>query len=118
MRAQLEDTLNIRETSANPARYALSIVLTQSVSGLGVSREGIVGRYNIYLNTTYTLKRLGDQKVISTGKVNRVASYNNVVNAYFSAFQAERDARERAINELAEDYRLRLGAEFARMKSE
>lgn len=100
----LEDMLNYEGTPA----YKLDVVLTQSVVGIGVARDGTASRYNLVLNSTYKLIRIADGKEVDSGSLGNFTSYNNPNNQYFSTYVSEQDARKRGIKELAELYRQRL----------
>jgi hypothetical protein len=108
----LEDKINPGDAISAAPAYRLAVGLTSSESAIGVSRDGTVSRYNVYLNSTYTLTRVADNKVVTTGSLNHVSSYNNVINAYFSTYVSDQDATKRGIAELAELYRARLTAYF------
>lgn len=100
----LEDIL---PSTKNPA-YRLEVALNESVTGLGVARDGTASRYNLNLNSTYSLIRISDNKQVDNGTIGNVTSYNNPSNQYFSTFVSEQDARKRGVKELAELYRQRL----------
>jgi hypothetical protein len=108
----LEDVINPGDSiSATPA-YRLSVALASSESAIGVSRDGTVSRYNVYINSTYTLTRISDGQQVTAGAINQVSSYDNLINDYFSTYVADADATKRGVMELAEMYRTRLVAYF------
>ncbi len=88
--------------------YKLEVVLSQSIGGLGVARDGTASRYNLTVNSSYRLVRLADNKLVDSGAISNVTSYNNPNNKYFSTYISEQDARKRGVKELAEMYRQRL----------
>lgn len=100
----LEDIL---PSNTNPS-YRLEVTLTESIAALGVARDGTASRYNLNINSTYSLIRIADNKQVDNGTISNVTSYNNPSNQYFSTFVSEQDARKRGIKELAELYRQRL----------
>lgn len=104
----LEDRLNPGGHVPDKALYKLVVELTSGVSGVGVARDGTASRYNIVLNSPYTLTRISDGKVIHRGTVRHLASYNNQTNSYFSTFISERDATRRGLVELSKMYRQRM----------
>lgn len=107
-RTDLEDKLNPGgKIPANPA-YSLSVSLVSTESAIGVARDGTISRYNLYLDSTYSLKEYGTEKVIANGNLRQVASYNNLTNAYFSTYVSKEDAIKRGVTELSENYRQRL----------
>ncbi len=108
----LEDQINPGNSIPAAAAYRLAVGLTSSEAAIGVSRDGTVSRYNVYLKSTYTLTRIADGKQVSAGSLNHVSSYNNLINAYFSTYVSDADATKRGVSELAELYRTRLAAYF------
>ena len=110
LRENLEDRLNAEGVMPATPGYRLTVSLTDSAVPIGVARDGTVSRYNIYLNSTYTLYRTSDGKAIDSGNVNDVSSYNNSTNDYFSTYISEEDAIRQAVEELSELYRARLAA--------
>ncbi len=107
-RADLEDKLNPDgKVPANPA-YRLAASVTSSTSAIGVARDGTISRYNVSLDSSYTLYSRADDKKITSGNLRHVSSYNNLTNAYFSTHVAQGDAVKRGITELSELYRQRL----------
>jgi LPS-assembly lipoprotein len=112
LKEDLEDVINPGNSIAAAPAYRLIISLTSSEAPIGVSRDGTVSRYNVYLTSTYRLIRIADDKQVSSGTVSHISSYNNEVNAYFSTYISDADATKRGISELAELYRTRLAAYF------
>ena len=105
----LEDRLNPGGvTPAKPA-YQLTVDLISAPTAIGVARDGTVSRYNVILQSNYTLTNLADETE-RRGTVRHVSSYNNPANQFFSTYISEQDAISRGITELAELYRQRLGA--------
>jgi hypothetical protein len=108
----LEDQLNPNNFIAADPAYSLAVTLTSSESAIGVSRDGTVSRYNVYLNSSYKLTRISDGKQVTAGTLTHVSSYNNLINEYFSTYVSDADATKRGVYELAELYRARLAAYF------
>jgi LPS-assembly lipoprotein len=109
----LEDRLNPGgAVPANP-KYRLKVDLKETISAIGVAQDGTVSRYNLYLNSAYTLYRIADGQQMTSGSISNVSSYNNVTNAYFSTYISKEDAIKRGITELSEMYRARLSAYLA-----
>ncbi|MDE3060084.1 MAG: hypothetical protein KGJ06_03650 [Pseudomonadota bacterium] len=108
----LEDRVNPGGSIAAAKAYRLEVLLNSTTSAIGVSRDGTVSRYNVYLSSQYKLYRLADNKLMTIGALNHVSSYNNIINAYFSTYVSEEDATRRGVQELAELYRQRLAAYF------
>lgn len=109
-RIALEDELN--PGGAMPAKpaYRLSATLKNSESAIDVARDGTVSRYNVYLDSKYTLTRLSDNSVMTAGNLRHVSSYNNITNQYFSTYVSQGDALKRGLAEMSKLYRQRLAA--------
>ncbi|MFO0388108.1 MAG: LPS assembly lipoprotein LptE [Alphaproteobacteria bacterium] len=107
-RTDLEDKLNPGgKVPANPA-YSLNVSLSSTESAIGVAKDGTISRYNLSLDSNYSLKEYGTDKVIANGTLRQVSSYNNLTNAYFSTYVSKEDAIKRGVTELSENYRQRL----------
>ena len=108
LRQGLEDMLNPGGAAPQNPAYRLEVSLRKSSGAIGVARDGTVSRYNLYLDSHYTLYRTSDNLAVATGDCRRVSSYNNLTGAYFSTFVSENDALKQGVRELAEDYSQRL----------
>jgi LPS-assembly lipoprotein len=106
----LEDKLNPHGVIPPSPAYRLQVSYRSSIASIGVSRDATVSRYNVYLNSRYVLYRNVDGKAITSGEVNYVGSYNNLINEYFSTYISEQDAYKNGVEELSEQYRQRLSA--------
>jgi len=102
------------ESGANPdyerseKLYTLNIALFESNLYLFVNPDGTAGRGDIAFSSNYSLVRTLDRKVMKTGTLKRVSSYNISETADYATYVSEEDARRRGIIELAQDYKLRL----------
>ncbi len=94
-------------------RYALEADISESIASLGVRKSAFATRANLTLSVNYQLSPLpiGDQ--ILAGKDSIVVSYN-ILDSDFATLMAEKDARARAVRELAQVIRTRLAAQFVR----
>lgn len=119
---QLRNNLLARlQPKGEPAepRYSLSITLNESVANLGVKKSAVVTRGNLRVTATYTLLRLRldeeaggknkdeEDNSLTTGTVISTSSYD-IPQAQYTALAAAKDARARAVKELADDIRTRL----------
>jgi LPS-assembly lipoprotein len=104
----LEDKLNANGVVPPSPAFRLTVTLVQSETPIGVSSDGTVSRYNVYLNSSYVLRRTSDDKEVTSGNINYVSSYNNLTNAYFSTYVSKGDAIKRGLGEVTELYRQRL----------
>lgn len=109
LRIALEDELNPGGAAARPA-YRLVVDLKNSEAAIGVARDGTVSRYNVYLDSAYTLYHIADEKIVTSGQLRHVSSYNNITNQYYSTYVAQEDALKRGVSELGKLYYQRLSA--------
>lgn len=102
------------ETGVNPdyeraeKLYTLSITLSTYDVYLFVNPDGTAGRGDVVFNSNYQLVRNLDRKVLKTGQIKRVSSYNISESADYATYVSEDDARRRGVVELAQDYKLRM----------
>jgi len=108
MARQFTNNLSDMLPSKDAPVYELQVSIVQSNVGIGVARDGTASRYNYVLNSSYNLVRTADNKIVDSGSLSNVTSYNNPNNQYFSTYISQQDARRRGIKELAESYRMRL----------
>lgn len=91
--------------------YRLSVTLSESLANLAV-QDGRTGtRRNLTLIADYDLTALGDGEG-TTGRIRTITSYNRQTDE-FATLSAERDARERALVQTAQDIRIALATHFA-----
>ncbi len=109
----LEDRLHPGDTSGAPHLYRLQATITVTPQAAGVEIDREITRYNLHLVSSFHLTRISDGREIYSGRLRRISSYN-VSDSDFSTFVSRRDALKRGIDELAEDYHMRLAAFFAR----
>lgn len=92
--------------------YRLDMVLTESESGVLITRGDQITRVNLNLNAWFNLISLEDGESIFTGAARSVASYN-VLTSDYANLTGYDDARRRAAADLAEQIALRLGVLFS-----
>lgn len=107
LKAEIEHGVNPDYQRAEKL-YTLRITLSERDIYLFINPDGTAGRGDVLFNSTYTLTRNLDQKVLKTGRLNRTSSYNISESADYATYVSEEDARKRGIVELAQDYKLRL----------
>lgn len=107
LQAEIEDHLNPSRLLA-AAQYRLNIAVNEQLIPLFINNDGTASRGDIRFVSTYALTRIRDGKVIDTGTIERVSSFNSSEQADYATFLVQQDARQRGIMELAEDYNLRL----------
>ena len=107
----LRDRLNPRGQPAKPA-YLLNVTLNEWRRELGVRKDETATRANLILSASFVLRPVGSKEVLVKGTSSSVNSYNILTNQ-FTTIVSESDARERALRELSNDIRIRLGIYFS-----
>ena len=115
---QLHNNLLVRLNPHGPSdrpAYSLSISVLESISNLGVKKSSVVTRGNLRVTATYSLsgynsEDLGGQSLTS-GTIISTSSYD-IPQAQYTALAAAKDARARAVREIADDIRTRLAVYF------
>ena len=109
--------LNPKGTPANPL-YKLSVTLKETRSNLGVKKSAVVTRGNLKMLATYTLSKADimttgiEATRLFTAKVTTISSYD-ISQAQFAALTALKDAQARALRNIADNIRTRLGIYFS-----
>ena len=99
----VQDAIERRLTPNGAARapaYQLSVNLVETRQALGIQIDSSVTRYNYTLRADYNLFTAVRPESIHTGTASSTASFN-VVNSQFATLAAERDAQEKAAEQLA-----------------
>lgn len=114
---QLENAMQDRfNPDSSASLYAVAFRLEFNISSkrdaVVIEQDGSIARYNILLASAYKLIDKETGEVLDSGTIRRTASFYNAPDK-FSAYIAEKNAIDRALVELSEDYRLRLSAYFA-----
>lgn len=107
----LRDRLNPNGQPVSP-NYQLSLQITESLSELGVRRDETATRANLKLTTNFLLRDAGNGEALLTGRSTSTTSYDILENPFATTI-SERDARERALREVADDIQTRLAVYFA-----
>ena len=110
LRNRLEYLLHPRGQTERP-RFTLSAKLSERKSPLSVSKNALATRANLIIKTSFVLVSVTDGENKLSGSSQISVSYN-ILNSEFGTLMAEKDARTRAIREVAEEIRHRLGAYF------
>ncbi|MCQ0093805.1 LPS assembly lipoprotein LptE [Roseovarius sp. M141] len=99
--------LETRLGRANPGRYGLSYAITMFVESIAISQDNVTTRYNLLGGVTYALRDLDTQAVVASGKVDNFTGYS-ASGTTVATQAAEKDARERLMNIMAEQIVTRL----------
>jgi LPS-assembly lipoprotein len=110
LRGDLLDLFNA-PSAPNGARYRLKIELRADEKGLAVERSASVTRYSYYLTAQYKLMRAGSADVVKKGTIHSLTSYN-VVRSPYATVVADKDAQDRAAQDVAERLRTELAVYF------
>ncbi len=108
---QLHNELGRLLHPKGPARkysYRLKATLTKSTSSLAVKKSAFATRANLTVTASYSLVPLNGGTVLISESNTITVSYN-IFSAEFETLMAEKNARKRAVQELAQEIRIRLG---------
>lgn len=85
--------------------YTLHVTLDEQTEPVGVARDATVTRENVVLLASFSLYRGGD--VVLSGESRAAAGYN-VLAQHYATIVSERDSRERAVLQVADDITRRI----------
>jgi len=89
------------------ARYSLAVVLTESLTNLGIRKDEVATRANLTLSASFTITELGGTTRTFTGTAQSVNGYN-ILTSDFATLSAREDARRRGVTQLALELRERI----------
>ncbi len=107
--------LNPRGRPGNP-QYLLETKIKESFSSLGVRKSGFATRANLRTTAEFILRGTDGGKHLFKGKSAITVSYN-ILDSEFATLSAKKDAQARAVREISEDMRVRLGAYFSQVQN-
>ncbi len=107
----LRDRLNPYGQPRDPA-YRLDVEINEARQELGIRKDETATRANLILSASFTLGELESERVLLQGRTSSVNSFNILTNQFATDF-SEADARERALRELSDNIRVRLGIYFS-----
>ena len=108
---QLLSALSLGGRPGNPS-YVLQIKASESTASLAVRKSAFATRANLKVSASFSLLSAIGKEPLFSGSSAITVSYN-ILDSDFATLSAEKDARKRAIREVAEDMRLQLGAHFS-----
>ncbi len=106
----LRDELNPKGQPIDPD-YKLQIELSQRTEKLAFRQDETATRANIILKTAFVLRAAEDDRVLYSGRVSSIHSYNILDEQYPTDISAA-DALRRGLRELSQDIKLRLAVYF------
>jgi LPS-assembly lipoprotein len=108
LRNDLLDRLDATSSVAN-ARYRLRIEFTELEEPVVFQPNTSITRYNYTMTAHYDLVAKDNPLPLKSGDVTAFAAYNVAASPYlYSTVAAQRDAKNRAANDIAERIRLEL----------
>lgn len=107
----LRDRLNPYGQPASPD-YRLLLLITETISELGVRRDETATRANLKLDANFFLRKSGSGEQVLAGRSTSTTSYD-ILEEPFATTISERNARERALREVADDIETRLAVFFS-----
>ena len=110
----LRDRLNPNGQPVAPS-YNLRLSLTERLSELGVRRDETATRANLQLTADFFLSQAGQTGALLAGRSTSTTSYDILENPFATTI-SERNARERALREVAgpEHHRRAAGSDLGR----
>lgn len=114
LRNRLLDILTPKGTPDRP-RYLLNYRITESLGSVFVTRSEEITRSNLHLGVNAILHDYDSGRPIFSISANSQASFNQTSNDYANLI-GERDARDRAMRDAAEQLRIRLANYFDRWR--
>lgn len=105
-------------TALNPGgrperpRYVLTTGITEGARAVAIRKTAFATRTNLRVQATYSVSDIATGKRLFNGESSITVSYN-ILDSEYATLAVEKDARTRAIRELAEDIRIRLGIFFS-----
>lgn len=115
MRNFLIDRMNPTGQPGGAAEYGLKITLGIRKQELGIRRDDTATRANLIMTARYILTERSSGSVIFRAISRSVTSYN-ILDNEFATVIAERNARSRGAEQLADDITTRIALYFNRTK--
>ncbi len=111
LRNELLDRANPRGIPATPA-YRLKIQIEVLSEGLAIQNDDTKTRFNLTLNSKFSLTDVASRQVIYNGSTQNIASYN-VVESEFANLSASNNAEKRAALVAAQQINQQLAVFFS-----
>jgi len=97
-----------------PLSHRLNVTLTEEKSSLAVKKSAFATRANLTIRANYQLYNIDGIKTVFSAKSRSSVSYDLLTDQY-ATLAAEKNARTRAVGELAEKLKIQLGAYYRRV---
>lgn len=92
---------------SSTTEYELRVTLNEGTSNLAVKRSAVATRAKLTVKGVYSLIPFDGSKEALSGEVQTSSGYN-IFQSEFQTLMAEKGARERALDDLAQQLRIRL----------
>jgi LPS-assembly lipoprotein len=115
LRNDLIDQFNAQSSSTGAA-YRLQIELKSDEKGLALQENASITRFSYHLTAHYQLLVAGSTTVLKKGDVHSLTSYN-VVQSPYATVAANKDAQDRAVEDIAERLRTEIAVYFLNTKA-
>jgi LPS-assembly lipoprotein len=112
LRNHLLDMITPKGSPERPA-YIMDYRITESVGSVFVTRSDEITRNNLQISVSANLRNYQTGQPVTSFSVTSQASYNLTVADYANLI-SEKNARERALRDAAEQIRIRLANYFGR----
>jgi len=108
LRNELLDLFNATGR-ADDAAYRLRLRLNEEEQAVALQTNTNITRYNYTLRAHYELLPRGSTEIVKSGDLTTLTAYNVAAAPFlFGTVAAERDAKDRAANDLAERIRIEI----------
>lgn len=107
----LRDELNPDGQPIKPD-YKLQVELSQRIEKLAFQKDETATRANIILYSAFVLRAADDDRVLYSGRVSSINSYN-ILDQQYPTDVAKADALSRGLRELSQSIKLRLAVYFS-----
>ncbi len=107
----LRDRLNPYGQPRDPV-YRLELAISEARQELGIRKDETATRANLILSASFTLHEIESDRLLLEGRTSSVNSFNILTDQFATDF-SEADARGRALRELSDNIRVRLGIYFS-----
>ena len=111
LRNLLIDRLNPYGRPDRPL-YALEIALDEEREKLSIRKDEIATRANYVVIAQYRLREAGTGRELTRGRARSTNSFN-IGQSEFATLSGEADARNRALREIGDEIKIRLGIYFS-----
>ena len=113
LRSRLADKLN-PNGNVSQKLYKLKITLFREYKAIGIQQDREATRFNVIIKANYKLYNIKNNKVIDSGDVRVLGSYD-IVDSQYASFVSEQDTIYKAVSELAEDIKTRLSTSLLKL---